>query len=215
MSRHHIEKVTCPSCHHEGDFELWDSINTALNPEMKEKVLNQSIFLYACPNCGETFRLNYPTLYHQMEDLIMIYLVSESEVEKTYEMFYGENALFDFRTEKYLARIVTSPNQLVEKIQIFDAGKDDRIMELVKLLAADSILKNDPDKEFDELRFAVDDGTYILVIINKGEITGAVDIDNMYEFASSHCTDFKDLRDDEDIVINREWILNKLTEEEN
>ena len=52
------------------------------------------------------------------------------------------------------------------------------------------------------------------IIINKGEITGAVDIDNMYEFASSHCTDFKDLRDDEDIVINREWILNKLTEEE-
>lgn len=70
--------------------------------------------------------------------------------------------------------------------------------------------------EFDELRFAVDDdGTNILIIINKGEITGAVDIDNMYEFASSHCTDFKDLRDDEDIVINREWILNKLTEEGN
>ena len=146
----------------------------------------------------------------------MIYLVPESEVEKTYEMFYGENALFDFRTEKYLARIVTSPNQLVEKIQIFDAGKDDRIMELVKLLATDSILKNDPDKEFDELRFAVDaDGTNIFVIINKGEITGAVDIDNMYEFASSHCGDFKDLRDDDEIVINREWILNKLAEAEN
>ena len=89
-------------------------------------------------------------------------------------------------------------------------------MELAKLLAADSILKNDLDKEFDELRFAVDnDGTNILVIINKGEITGAVDIDNMYEFASSHCDDFKDLRDDEDIVINQEWILNKLSENEN
>lgn len=88
MSRHHIEKVTCPSCHHEGDFELWDSINTALDPEMKEKVLNQSIFLYTCPSCGETFRLNYSTLYHQMEDLVMIYLVPESEVKKTYEIFY-------------------------------------------------------------------------------------------------------------------------------
>ena len=209
----HMKKVTCPSCHYEGNFELWDSINTALDPEMKEKVLNQSIFLYTCPNCGETFRINYPILYHQMEDLIMIYLVPESEVEKTYEMFYGENALFDFRTEKYLSRIVTSPNQLVEKIQIFDAGKDDRIMELVKLLATDSLLENNPDEEFDELRFAVDDdGTNILVIINKGKITDAVDIDNMYEFASSHCDDFKDLRDDEDIVINREWILNKLAE---
>ena len=80
----------------------------------------------------------------------------------------------------------------------------------------DSLHENNPDKEFDELCFAVDDdGTNILIIINKGEITGAVDIDNMYEFASSHCDDFKDLRDDEDIVINREWILNKLTEEEN
>ena len=88
MSRHHMEKVTCPSCHHEGDFEVWDSINTVLDPEMKEKVLNQSIFLYTCPNCGETFRLNYPILYHQMEDLVMIYLVPESEIEKTYEIFY-------------------------------------------------------------------------------------------------------------------------------
>ena len=90
------------------------------------------VMLYTCPSCGKTFRLDYSTLYHQMEDLIMIYLVSESEVEKTYEMFYG-----------------------------------------------------------------------------------AVDIDNMYEFASSHCNDFKDLRDDDEIVINREWILNKLVEAEN
>ena len=43
----------------------------------------------------------------------------------------------------------------------------------------------------------------------------SVDIDNMYEFASSHCDDFKDLRDDEDIVINQEWILNKLSENKN
>lgn len=106
MSRHHIEKVTCPSCHHEGDFELWDSINTALEPEMKEKVLNQSIFLYTCPSCGETFRLNYSTLYHQMEDLVMIYLVPESEVKKTYEIFYEKNVLADYRTEKYLYRII-------------------------------------------------------------------------------------------------------------
>ena len=38
MSKHHMEKLTCPSCHHDGDFEVWDSINTVLDPEMKEKI---------------------------------------------------------------------------------------------------------------------------------------------------------------------------------
>jgi len=89
------------------------------------------------------------------------------------------------------------------------------IIELVKLLVANSLLENDPDEEFDELRFAVEDGTNLLVLINKGEVTGAVNIDNTYEFASSHYNDFKNLRDDEDIVINQEWILNKLSENEN
>lgn len=51
----------------------------------------------------------------------------------------------------------------------------------------------------------------LLVLINKGEVTGAVNIDNTYEFASSHYNDFKDLRDDEDIVINQEWISNNNT----
>ena len=89
------------------------------------------------------------------------------------------------------------------------------IIELVKLLVANSLLENDPDEEFDELRFAVEDGTNLLVLINKGEVTGAVNIENTYEFASSHYNDFKNLRDDEDIVINQEWILNKLSENEN
>ena len=33
--------------------------------------------------------------------------------------------------------------------------------------------------------------------------------------AHFHKNDFKDLRDDDEIVINREWILNKLAEAEN
>ena len=48
-----------------------------------------------------------------------------------------------------------------------------------------------------------------------GEATDAINSDNTYELASPHYNDFKDLRDDEDIVINQEWILNKLSENEN
>ena len=213
MSKHHTEEIVCPGCQYKGNFEIWDSINTVLNPEMKEKVLNQSIFSYTYPNCGETFQLAYSTLYHQMEDLIMIYLVSESEVEKTQELFCGENTLFDQSTDKYLKRIVTSPNQLIEKIQIFDAGKDDRIVELVKLIVTDYLHQNCPDQKFDELFFATDDSeNNILVILHDGDITSTVDIDSLYEKAASDFS-LKDIRDD-DVVINRDWILNRLSEED-
>ena len=52
----------------------------------------------------------------------------------------------------------------------------------------------------------------IPVILHDGEITSTVDIDNLYEKAAS---DFilKDIRDD-DVVINRDWILNRLSEED-
>ena len=63
--------------------------------------------------------------------------------------------------------------------------------------------------------YRFDVSTIQFQLISNTEIAGAVNIDNMYEFASSHCNDFKDLRDDDEIVINREWILNKLAEAEN
>lgn len=55
MSKHHKEEIVCPECQHKGNFEIWDSINTVLNPEMKEKVLNQStsvgVSLFIGGNC--------------------------------------------------------------------------------------------------------------------------------------------------------------------
>ena len=96
----------------------------------------------------------------------MIYLVSESEVEKTQELFCGNETLFDLSADKYLKRIVTSPNQLIEKIQIFDAGKDDRIVELIKLIVTDYLHQNCPDKEFDELFFATDDSEKNILFLN-------------------------------------------------
>ena len=143
----------------------------------------------------------------------MIYLVSESEVEKTLELFCGNKTLFDLSTDKYLKRIVTSPNQLIEKIRIFDAGKDDRIVELVKLIVTDYLHQNCSNQEFDELFFASDDNEKnILIVLHDGEITSTVDINGLYKKAASDFN-LKDIRDD-DIVINRDWILNSLSEEE-
>ena len=86
-------------------------------------------------------------------------------------------------------------------------------MELVKLIVTDYLHQNCPDQEFDELFFATDDSeNNILVILHDGDITSTVDIDSLYEKAASNFS-LKDIRDD-DVVINRDWILNRLSEED-
>ncbi len=51
---------------------MWNSINVTLDPKMKEKVMDGSLFLWTCSKCGTTFRVPYPFLYHDMEHRFMV-----------------------------------------------------------------------------------------------------------------------------------------------
>ena len=55
----------------------------------------------------------------------------------------------------------------------------------------------------------------LLLIINKGEITVQLTLTICMNLLLHTALISKDLRDDENIVINREWIINKLSENEN
>lgn len=137
MSKISEETIKCPKCGKESKFVMWSSINTVLNPEMKKKVLTGEIFKFKCNKCGCEARINYSSLYHQMEDRIMIYYVqNEEDYESACNMFSGEDMpeIFEnLMAEKYLYRIVTSPGELREKIIIFDNGLDDRVIEIAKI----------------------------------------------------------------------------------
>ena len=81
MSSREFSTVTCPECGKEDEFITWRSINTMLDPEMKEKVRTGEAFTWTCPHCGHTATVQYTTLYHQMEDQVMIYLVFGDQKE--------------------------------------------------------------------------------------------------------------------------------------
>lgn len=151
MSSHYFEKISCPKCGAEVDIALWRSINTMLDPEMKEKVRTGEIFIFNCPKCGGNTNLVYPLLYHQMEDEIMIYLVSPEEVNKTVEMFQGPispindglTKHMDDMEKTYKYRVVSSINQFKEKLMILDDKLDDRIVEIMKVVLRMYISKNE------------------------------------------------------------------------
>lgn len=73
MSQLRKENIECPHCHQEGEFDLWTSVNVDLNPELREKVFSNELFVYRCPHCGQVTGIPAGTLYHDMTHGFMIF----------------------------------------------------------------------------------------------------------------------------------------------
>lgn len=216
MSMCKREEVQCPVCGTTGEFEMWTSLNTQLNPEKKEQLLSGALFQYICPHCGKSFNIDYPMLYHQMEDQIMIYyVVQEEDIQMVEEQFRGEFG--DEETEitkvlkedmnSYLYRIVGSQRELMEKIRIFDAGKDDRVVELVKRIISDAVADKNPEQGDVNLYYLEEEGESLFVAVNSKGVLGTVPIPNgMYEdMAEGLQEKLPDLRSRSEFRIDRDW----------
>lgn len=221
MSKHYETTINCPKCGQSSAFRIWESINTVINPEMKEKVKDRSAFLFTCPHCGEQNYVNYGFLYHQMEDTIMIaYSTSDENEEEMYHLFtYEQDDIFSFGNiflkGKYLLRIVRSLNALREKIYIFDDGLDDRIVEIYKLLLYGKILDDVPDtKDLDIFYMGGEQPHFEAVTSSK--FLGSSDFNrDLYEHLIKQYSDrLPELRHDGPIV-DRGYAINFFSSEDN
>ncbi|GAB5560527.1 MAG: hypothetical protein SynsKO_21740 [Synoicihabitans sp.] len=128
MSQSATISITCPECGEEQDFTAWNSINVSLAPDKKTALRNGSLTRFTCAKCGESSEVNYPILYHDPEKKFMVWLYGDADDEKMRGLMVG-----DF-LEDYQLRLADSRNQLVEKTHVLEAGLDDRILELFKLV---------------------------------------------------------------------------------
>jgi hypothetical protein len=110
---------------------MWESLNVTLDPEQKPHVLSGDLAVFRCPSCAHAAWVDYPILYHDMDQDIMIWKVVEGQ--DLGDPFQGVlPALREAFTRTYRLRLVDTWPELVEKIAIFDAGLDDRLMEIFK-----------------------------------------------------------------------------------
>jgi hypothetical protein len=128
--------VTCPACGHQRDVSLVQSINTRDNPEAKEKLLAGDFNVLAC-DCGRRTQLVSELLYYDPVAELTIYVSPESGK--------GEQVFESVGTHG-TQRLVPSPNALVEKIKIADAGLEDWVVEMVKVLLLASLPEPDLDR---------------------------------------------------------------------
>lgn len=123
MSTAITKDIVCPECGQTQKLELYTSINAKENPELRRDILRESVFDWECRHCGYTAQMAYPTIYHDPELGFMVCLRPSGAVSKPETIP---------AVKELIKRSVKNPQELKEKILIFEAGLDDAAIELVK-----------------------------------------------------------------------------------
>lgn len=138
MSRKIVKSVGCPHCGEHSDTQMHTTINVTLEPKLRAKVLDESLFLWGCPHCGYEATLLYPCLYHDMEHKFMIYLLPEQR-EAVFPDPEAEHRFPELGDLK--KRLAPDLNTFKEKLLLLEAGLDDRAVELTKLALSRALAK--------------------------------------------------------------------------
>ncbi len=133
MSQLSKEKITCPHCHKKGEFDLWSSVNVDLDPELREKIFSEELFMYHCPHCGKVTGIPADFLYYDMTHKFMLFFDFFKPDDYDYEPMEQPEDAFG-KLEDYTFRVVYGLNRLKEKILILEKGLNDVAIERQKYM---------------------------------------------------------------------------------
>lgn len=150
MSQHHHEHIHCPQCHTESEFTVWDSINVQTDPELKEKLMDESLFVHICPHCGHRNYVTFGALYHDVNGQFMLFFDHKEEENDITEDRFPEINGFENFNKNYKLRYVHGIKNLKEKIFIFEEGLSDIAVEMIKYFLRNQViaLKDTPADYF-------------------------------------------------------------------
>ena len=132
MSTEVIKEIICPQCGESQKYRLYASINAQENPELKQQVLEETLFDWRCDRCNYFAAMAYPFLYSDPEKRYVICVTPAGN---------GRALEPTAAVKDFTKRIVKNLPELKEKILMLDAGYDDIAIELVKN-ALCGIIKN-------------------------------------------------------------------------
>lgn len=190
------QTVPCPKCGKDIEFTMWQSINNEMSFAMKD-IISGKLFEVECKNCGLKTYVNYPILVNDMAHDVMIQYTypdgideSEKALESLRKMYSGK------------LRIVTDQTTLREKVAIFNADLDDRVVELLKAIVLAQVHDQLADKDVQGVYFIPDDNPRFEIVYEAG--SGFIPV-NM-EFYTKVRDEFSDvLTQNQDYYVDREW----------
>jgi hypothetical protein len=152
-----------------------------------------------------------------MENKVMIYYAPGAQAMKDAAAAFDEGAEeisakrgFDPAQRGYRNRVVGSLYDLQEKIAIFDAGLDDRIVEICKVMIGSELQQSQPEAAFDDLLFYQDSTGSRLALMRNGNAFASVSLPgDIYTAVGDHYKPLIDRYGDEK-VIDMDWVMNSV-----
>lgn len=152
MSKIKMRNFKCEKCGIEFEHEAYESINVSINPELRTKLLDKSIFDIECPLCHNKFNSDYPLLYQNMEKKFMVHgggyvdLLKESEDLKN-EKIKSESSDSDAKDYVHVGAI--SYSDLVSKVLALENGLDYRVAAMYEFLSGKDLFSK-LDQKFED-----------------------------------------------------------------
>lgn len=139
--------ASCSKCHRTTEIDVRQSINVALDPELKARVKDGSLFVWECPYCGHRNLAKYQTLYHDPDAKLMVWLLPGTDEPPQAVV----DAVKDL--DGYTLRLVREVGDLIEKVNIHDAALDDTVLEMCKWVTRRELAAKNPEAADAALRF--------------------------------------------------------------
>ena len=198
MSMPIAQTVLCPECGKEIEFTLWQSINSEI-PFAMQDIISGKLFEIECKGCGFKTSVNYPLLVNDMEHGVMIYYTQPESIDETEKVIRSTRMLYTGRT-----RVVTNQDALREKLSIFNAELDDRVVELTKVLIMSQLSEQLAGKKIEAVYFVPGDNPRLELIFEDsfGHIPISMDY---YDYAKNIFFDEEALATDEDLYVECHW----------
>lgn len=144
--------ANCSHCHQQTEIEVRQSINVALDPQLKARVKDGSLFVWECPFCGYRNLAKYQTLYHDPDNRLMVWLLpGDQQPPRAVEEAVKE-------LDGYTLRRVREVGDLIEKVNILDAGLEDTILEMCKWVTRRELSAKNPAAANAALKFLRTEG---------------------------------------------------------
>ncbi len=192
----------CPHCGKSSRTSKIDELVAQEEPALKTAILDGEFFDCSCEHCYEVSQVEYSFYYIDKDQGVTIYLYAGKNdgIQEPFSEIYEDGKIY---------RMVGTLDELREKILIFDAGLNDKIVEAVKMLMVYRYNTEHDDKSVLNIYFkrATEDALQFNMSFTDDTVTEAIAPMGLYGEAlmtNPYGLNYKEVKGD--YIIDNQWI---------